>query len=199
MHFQANLLAETLGVLADFVQRFADLFDRLLALHVGMEVVRPDFHAGAADVVAQLNERFGRLDGLLQVGGIGVVELLGAADADASDASVGKVLADFLPLIVVERRFDAVLVRRPQFDAQHAGLLAIGQQRRQVPVLAPLVGDQAVLDAGAFFVPGESGVQSTEQESRTGDGPGSGEKITAIERHGKSSHWERSQKASRQA
>ena len=44
-----------------------------------------------------------------------------------------------------EARLDAVRVRGAQFDAQHARLLAVGDQRRQVPVLAPEVGDQPEL------------------------------------------------------
>ncbi len=69
----------------------------------------------------------------------------GRAQPDQLDARIGKAANDILPLGFVERRFDAVLVPAAQLDAGEAGLLQVLDQRGQVPIGAPHVGDKSEL------------------------------------------------------
>ena len=61
---------------ADRVERFADLLDRLLDRDSFGQAVGSDFHAGAADVVAELDEGFRLLDRFCEYLRIGTVEKL---------------------------------------------------------------------------------------------------------------------------
>jgi hypothetical protein len=109
----------------------------------------------------------------------GIVESLVAADADQRHAAVGKPLLHLQPLRSGRRGLDLVRVRRPQLDSQRAGLLAVRQQRRQVPILAPLIRDQTEGDVLAFGCGGGGTGQRERQGRERGSAGGSGEERAA--------------------
>src|SRR5690242_17239228 len=72
-----------------------------------------------------------------------MVEVVIAAQADELDRRIVESPANFLTLLVIERRLDAVGMSRAKLDAEHTRLFAVRDQRRQVPVVPPSVGNQA--------------------------------------------------------
>ena len=110
--------------------------------HAFRQIVGPNFDAAAAHVVAQFDERLGRLDRGGEFAWIRGVKFLGTSQTNQRHGAVGKASFHFASLAGIETRFDAMLVGRAQLDAECAGFLAIGQQRRQVPIGAPLVSHE---------------------------------------------------------
>jgi hypothetical protein len=83
------------------------------------------------------------------------------------------------PLGVGQLRLDLVRVLGPQLDAQQVRLLAVRQQRRQIPVGAPQVRHQAQRDRNIF---GRRLRRPRRQRRQTHGGPGSrggSEKLSA--------------------
>ena len=95
--------------------------------------------------MAQADEIFGGIDIFAHDATLGRMKVAHRAQPDQLDAAIGKPPGDFRALAIVERGFDAVLVRGAQFDATKAGLLAIGDERGQIPIGAPLVRHESQL------------------------------------------------------
>jgi hypothetical protein len=62
VHLEPDLLPVVFGKLANFAQRTADLFERLLLWNFLRQAVRTDLHAGGADVVSKDDILLGRFD-----------------------------------------------------------------------------------------------------------------------------------------
>src|SRR5262249_47541347 len=92
-----------------------------------------------------MDESLGLLDVLLHDGRVGRLIFARAAQADQLDHAVGETLGHFSPLGRAQRRLDAVLVGAAKLDAAETGLLAVLDDRRHVPVFAPVVGHQSKL------------------------------------------------------
>ena len=147
VNFHSNLDPVALGVFANFVERRADLLHRLFHRHVFRQAVRTNLDAAAADVVAKSDESLALLDILFDDGWIGTLKFADGAQSDQLHLAIAKPFGHFGALAVVERGLDPVLVRGAQFDPFETGVLAILDQRRQVPFGAPEVSDQSELHA----------------------------------------------------
>ena len=142
VHLQADLLPVVGTERAHDVQRFADLLDGLLPRNVLLEAVGLHLDAAGAHVVTELDEGLGGFDSRLEPLGVGVVESFVAAQADQGHRAVGEPLLDLHSLAQVERRLDAVGVGCTKLHAKRVGRFAVADQRREVPILAPVVGHQ---------------------------------------------------------
>ena len=114
-----------------------------------MEAVGLYLDAGAADIVAELDEGPGRLDGLRHHGGIRVVVALVAADADHCHRAVGEAFPDLFSLRGAERGLHLMRVGGSQLDPQDLARCTIFDEGGEIPVLSPEIGDQAELHGRA--------------------------------------------------
>jgi len=128
MDFEADLLAVPLSVGAEKVEGFANLFDGFFVGDALVKAVGLDLDSGATDVVAEADEILSGFDGFFKFVGVGVVKIFVAADTDECDRAVSEASSDVASLLLVEKRFDTVGVRGAEFDAEDAGLLAIGNE-----------------------------------------------------------------------
>ena len=165
MDFDADLHAVVGAKASDFVQRLADLFDGLFHRAFFGQAVGADFHAAAADVLAQFDELLGFLDVFLQLLWIDGVVFTGAAQTDQFHIAVRKTFTNRGTLLGVCRDFNSVFMRAPQFHAGEPGGLTVFNHRRQIPVLAPVVGYQAQFQT---FARGSSGRSRGCAEGRQG-------------------------------
>jgi hypothetical protein len=117
-----------------------------------MERVRFDFDSGSADVVTEDNKRLRRVDRFRDDSRIGIVIAFVAANPDAFDFGVGESLADFHAFRLSKSGLNSMFVSRAKFNAQATRLGTIRNQRRQIPVLAPLVSDQPKLDVRTLLL-----------------------------------------------
>ena len=94
-------------------------------------------------------------------------------------AAVGESLLDLPPLGLGQARLHAVRVFRSQFHAQNAGLLAVGDHRRQVPVLSPQVGHEPELHLRARLLGGHDPPERTGRDDSCAQNHGTPEKLPA--------------------
>ncbi len=136
----------------------------------------------SAQVVAQFRERLALLDRGLDFLGLGPIESFAGGQADQRHGTGLEPLADFAAALGVEFQFDGVGVpqARAQFDAKHSGLGAVGNCRRQVPVLAPLVRGEAEAEVRRFGVSREG--------PALGNGHGGGRRAAAVHQETTSRH-----------
>ena len=66
-----------------------------------------------------------------------------AAVAKAGDRAICKALFDFKSLGLAEPNFHRMGMLGAELYAEHTRLLTVGDQGGQVPILGPLVGDEA--------------------------------------------------------
>ena len=110
-----------------------------------MEAVRLDLDAGSPDIVAELDEGLGGLDGLGDNSRVGVVIALIAADSNHGHRAVGEPFLDLFSLIGVEGRLHLVGMGGPELDAEDLARCAVLDEGGKVPVLSPEVGYQPEL------------------------------------------------------
>src|SRR5438874_652932 len=87
-----DLNPKSLGRLAAFDQRFANLLESLFGGNAFWQTVWPNLHAGPADVVNQLDELLTRLDILVDDGWVRRMKFTHATAAPEDDAGVGESL-----------------------------------------------------------------------------------------------------------
>ena len=119
-----------------------------------MEVVGKHANSPPADVVAEFGVALGALNGLVDLRRFREIEALAGAEAEHLDGAVGKLFLHGLPLLRANLQFDAVgrADAGSHFDAEGFELGAIGDQRRQVPIVTPLVRDQSERDLWSRLV-----------------------------------------------
>ena len=142
---ERHFLAQVGGEDAQFIHGPCDLVDGLFARDVTMKLVGEHSQDVAAHVVAELQMRFGRLNGCPEFVRLRPVHTLATGDAHDMHGTVGESLLDFGTLGRTECQLDAMRVIRAgsQFDTVHTGLTAVGDQRGDVPILPPRVCRQA--------------------------------------------------------
>ena len=130
--------------------------------------------------MAELDEGLGRLDRLLDGPRVRADDSPRCCPVPTSftGLSANRFLTS-LPLFAVQARLDAVGVGRAQLDAQHVGLRAVGDQRRQVPVGAPLVGDHAKGHVTAPLAVGRQDVPRIDRQRRSAQPHGLLQETTA--------------------
>ena len=80
---------------------------------------------------------------------IGRFEFASRAETQQTHFALLESLADLVPLSLVERRFDAVLVPRAQLDGLISRRFQIPDDGFEIPVLQEVVGDAAQVQHGS--------------------------------------------------
>ncbi len=89
----------------------------------------------------EVYEGLGGFDSPSEFSGVGGVETLVAAHTHQRYEAVVEAFFYFLALVGIKAWFDAVFMRGSQLDAEQFGPLAVSNQRRQVPIFTPEVGN----------------------------------------------------------
>ncbi len=144
--FESDLLVVVGGEVAEGVEGRADLFDGFGGFDAFWEVIGSDLDAGGSDVGGEFDEGLGIFDVFGEFSGVWGMEVFGGADADEADWAVGELFFDFGSLDGVEVWFDFVGMGGAEFDAEEFGGGAIADEGWDVPIAAPLIGDEAEPD-----------------------------------------------------
>jgi hypothetical protein len=188
--FEADDLAVLAGVVAEFAQGAADLFERFRGGHFFRQAVGAHLHAACAHIGGEDDVFLRGLDVAAEFLLVRGMEIERAAESHQLDLGIGEAFAHVRALLFRQRNLDAVLVAGAQLDALEAGGLAVLDERGHVPILREVVGDGAEFHPrragqktlGARGLRGE-GVLAHEGEGSPGD-RGRGEEGTACGLHG---------------
>src|SRR5437016_1200286 len=104
MHFDPDFKPGVPGRLTAGDKRLADLLQRLFDGRILSAAVGADLDAAAAEVGDELDEFLTLLDVFLDDGSVFAMELADGAAAPDDDAGVGALLANFLALVLRQRR-----------------------------------------------------------------------------------------------
>ena len=146
VHFHPDLHAVVARDVAAPRERMPDLVEGLVLRNAARKSVGPHFHTQAAQVLRQFAPAPRVLNILFDEGRLRPLVLAGGAQAHQTDARIGKALLHFRPARFVERNFHAVLVRGAQLHAFKSRLLAILDDRVDVPIMRQVVSDQSQLE-----------------------------------------------------
>ena len=116
MNLQANLLAVIGAEATQFIERLADLLDRLFLWHVLGQIVRFDFDARAAAIAREYDVLFRTVNFFFEPGRIGIMKGIVRPKAHQRYGAVVETFFHLLTLSGVEIRFDAVGVLGAQLD-----------------------------------------------------------------------------------
>ncbi len=106
------------------------------------KAVGADLDAAGADVLGEDDVFLGGLDVFLELGLVGGVVIKDAAEAHQLDAGVLKFFLNGVALGFAEVDLDLVRVGGAEFDSLKLGLLAVLDDRVDVPIRGELVGDE---------------------------------------------------------
>jgi hypothetical protein len=85
----------------------------------------------------------GAFDIFAKLGWVGTVVLVIAAVTEAGDRAIGKAFFHFCTLSFAQGYFYGMGMLGAKFYAEYARLFTVGDQGGQIPILGPLVGDEA--------------------------------------------------------